>query len=713
MSETSYYWQGGRKIEIERADSGVTVHADDVDEVLAASENAGIELADVHQTAPNLVRAEIPRDRDANLSRLRETHVAHHVYHTKGHPEDEVLISDTFFVKFKPGTPRSSVLRFFADENLVMEDELGGNTFLARVTDATGRNPIRTANAAALHDEVEYAEPNLVRQLVRFAHIPTDGYFCQQWHLHAPEDGEELVAGADIHAPDAWDLTRGIRDVVVCVADDGFDLTHPDFQGEAKIAGRLNAVPSGAGLTFDENVMPRPGDYHGTPCAGVAVAEENGTGTVGVAPGCAFLAVRFPLSISDAQMVILFQRVSRLADVVSCSWGYGPANAPMSSPLSEKIAQLARTGGRRGRGLVFCVAAGNNNCPIKDLNNTAVYDYLDSYGIRRRYSGPIDRWIAAHPDVLTVSACTSLHTRSAYSSWGKQVALCAPSDNWDDLGQFNPPGRGIVTTDNEGFGSGSDFTPGQRYTTRFGGTSSATPTVAGVAALVISRNQNLTAERVRGILKETANKDELRIVSDNDVNASGEFDADGHSLWFGRGKVDAAAAVRAAGGEEFELVVDLSEDAVLDIPDTGEPVFSEIDVRDEGTIQELRVGVNIEHTYIGDLRVDLLAPDGTAVTLHNHRGGTADDLVRTYTAREVPALRGFAGRSVHGIWRLRVTDTWRMDVGTLRSWRLVARVAAPVPADQREREAVVGQHVGNGSRTPRSRQRKRSGTVPA
>ena len=191
-----------------------------------------------------------------------------------------------------------------------MVDVIDRSTLLVRVTDATGRNPIRTSNSAADNPLVEYAEPNIIRQLKRFSFIPVDPLFADQWHLHAPEDGDELEAGTDIRAPDAWAMTLGSRQVVIAVADDGHDVTHPDFQGQNKLAGRLNVIPhsNGVDLSFDENVLPQPGDYHGTPCSGVATAENNGIGTLGVAPGCQLLPVRFPLNMSESQFVRMFKR---------------------------------------------------------------------------------------------------------------------------------------------------------------------------------------------------------------------------------------------------------------------------------------------------------------------------------------------------------------------------------------------------------------------
>jgi len=61
--------------------------------------------------------------------------------------------------------------------------------------------------------------------------------------------------------------------------------------------------------------------------------------------------------------------------------------------------------------------------------------------------------------------------------------------------------------------------------------------------------------------------------------------------------------------------------------------------------------------------------------LHNYTGGAADNLVRTYSVQDTPALRPLQGRSIRGTWQLRVKDNVGFDVGRLEDWRLVARVA--------------------------------------
>ncbi len=545
MSESTYLWQGGRKIKIEQKPDLVTMETPSVESAFEAASKAGVEVTDVAPVSDKLVRMRVRGNRDEGMTALRDDgHVMHHVYNTAGNPHDHLLITESFYLRFKRGVTDNEKMALITSEKLEIIERIDENTFLVKVTDATGKNPLKSANRLAEEPAVEYAEPNVVHNLQRFDTSLIDELFPRQWHLHAPGDAVDLVNGSDINVTKAWSITRGDRSIVVCVADDGFDLTHPDLKGENKLAGQINVVTSGVSdILVDENVLPRPGDYHGTPCAGVAVAEINKAGAVGVAPQCSFLPVRFPLSLTDEQLAKMFTLISPLADVVSCSWGYGPSDRPMSSQLYETIEKIAATGGRRGKGLVICVAAGNNNCPIKDLTNTKTYKYLRN-GFVLSHSGPIDRWLAAHPDVITVSASTSLKTRAAYSSWGRELSVCAPSNNFDDLQRFTPRGLGIVTTDNEGFGEGSDFEIGLRYTSRFGGTSSATPTVAGVCSLVLSANPLLSAKQVKNIIRETASKD-LFILSETQVNEPGDF-VNGFSMWFGFGKVDAAGAVAAA-----------------------------------------------------------------------------------------------------------------------------------------------------------------------
>ncbi len=682
MADTTYFWQGGQKVGVRKDEAAITILADSPEQAQQEAARAGVQLNNLEPVYPGVVRATVPHtERELAVDAMRAgDNIVHHVYRDTDSGESEYLITETFFLKFKAGTPEQRILEHLARKHLVVDHELGNKTFLVRVTNATGSSPIVAANALAADPDVEYAEPNLIRTITKFAFIPADERFREQWHLHAPVSvAPDLVAGAGIFAPQAWDRTRGRRDIVVAVADDGFDLTHPDFQGQGKVRARLNAdAGSDAGarpvISWDEDVHPRPGDYHGTPCLGVAVAEGNGSGVVGVAPGCALAAVRFPLSMSDFHYMLMFEKISAVADVVSCSWGYPPGFYPPNRALTEAMTRLASSGGRRAKGLIFCIAAGNNNCPILDLDNQLTYQYFDHNGLLQSYRGRIHRWIAAHPAAIVVSASTSLNTRAAYSSWGREISVCAPSDNWDDLRLKRTPGRHITTTDNEGFGADSEFSVGSRFTSFFGGTSSATPTVAGVCALILSANPTLTGSQVKQIVQNTADKTVLP-TSDTPVNRDGEFDASGFSLWFGYGKVNAYRAVEAAAALlAGERRVDIVQPARLAIPDAGAAVASVIEVSETGAIVDLRLQVDIRHTFIGDLRVDLIAPDGGAVVLHNYGGGPSDNLIRSYSVQDTPALRPLIGRPIRGRWQLRIRDDAGFDIGRLEAWRLSARV---------------------------------------
>ena len=75
------------------------------------------------------------------------------------------------------------------------------------------------------------------------------------------------------------------------------------------------------------------------------------------------------------------------------------------------------------------------------------------------------------------------------------------------------------------------------------------------------------------------------------------------------------------------------------------------------------VAVDIRHTYRGDLKVDLVAPDGSVYVLHNRSGGGADNLVGTYNVN-------LSSEPRNGTWRLRVNDNWSGDTGYINSWSI-------------------------------------------
>ncbi len=537
----SYVWRGGQKIELEKEDDRFTILPSSAEQLTRLRNAPGVR--DIKPVTNQVFKVETTAtERDAAMEAVRSEAfdaIAHHAYHPKGSYGTVFYLTDKIIASFDPKASATQIEKLLEKYGLkvLKEYENLPHTYLLQVTSSSGENPIKIANRLAEEKIVLSAEPNMVNRF-QPAFIPTDGYFRRQWHLSA-QKRPQLVAEASVDAPAAWDITRGERSIVVAIVDDGFDLSHPDFQGEGKVVFPKDYVDGDAN-PFPESLA---GDYHGTPCAGVAIAESNGRGVVGAAHGCAFMPVRFPLSADDDLLIEIFEEVGEKADVISCSWGPPPVFAPLSTSVSEMFKRLATTGGPRGKGCIICFAAANFNAPLNDPKNVGGFTWLDfGTGMLRRTMGLILNGLAAHPHVIAVAASTSLNKHAAYSNWGAEISVCAPSNNFHPLDpQQFVPGRGIWSTDNEAFGEG--FTAHSRYTGRFGGTSSATPLTAGVAALVLSANPDLTASEVKNALQTTADK---IVDPDPDIvlgtNRS-QYNSKGRCDWFGFGKVNAAKAV--------------------------------------------------------------------------------------------------------------------------------------------------------------------------
>jgi subtilisin-like proprotein convertase family protein len=108
--------------------------------------------------------------------------------------------------------------------------------------------------------------------------------------------------------------------------------------------------------------------------------------------------------------------------------------------------------------------------------------------------------------------------------------------------------------------------------------------------------------------------------------------------------------------------------AVPDASPAG--IESQIGVIQTGALSDIQVGVQIAHTYRGDLVVDVVAPSGRTATLHNREGGSKHDLRVTYDRTAAPALSGLLGEQIKGEWKLRVRDLAEIDQGTLETWSL-------------------------------------------
>ncbi|MFK0223595.1 M28 family metallopeptidase [Streptomyces vinaceus] len=140
----------------------------------------------------------------------------------------------------------------------------------------------------------------------------------------------------------------------------------------------------------------------------------------------------------------------------------------------------------------------------------------------------------------------------------------------------------------------------------------------------------------------------------NDTALDRNSDAIAYAIW------NLGAATPVPPGKSFENTADVN------IPDSpGAAVNSPITVSGVtgNAPATTKVDVNIVHTYIGDLVVDLVAPDGTVYNLHNRSGGSADNLVKSYTVNA-------SSEVANGVWNLRVKDGAAQDTGYVNSWKI-------------------------------------------
>ena len=580
--------------------------------------------------------ADLEETMDA-LRKAPASDVVTHMYSMDDTPGSAVVPSGALTVRFKREVDAQQRRRILAEFGLEVLEELDyvPNGYTLRLTEASKENPLKIAAKLQARPEIDLAEPDLSFQ-VSLKHVPTDGLYTEQWHLRNRGDMLGLVAGADVKAEAAWDYTRGSRDITVCVIDDGFDLEHPDFVAPGKIV-----APRDFGQNdFEPNPVFQD-DNHGTACAGVAVAEENGIGVVGLAPGCSLMPVRMSQWLSDQAVVDLFQyAIDKGADVISCSWSAAAWSFPLSAKIHGIIHKAAAEGRHNNKGCVVLFAAGNEDRPLDGAVNGTV-----------SHQG-----FALHPDVIAVAASNSLDERSSYSNFGPEIAVCACSSG--------SPGRRIVTTDRRGTNgySSSD------YANDFGGTSSATPLTAGLAALILSLNPELTAAEVKQVIMNTADK-----IGE----ATGEY-VDGHSPWYGHGRINAAAAMSLVAGDGTESLPQmlLMEHRINKaIPDAGEMLDSIMFPLD-ATIQAIEVGLDIRHTWRGDLKIIIVPPDAEEVVLLDRVGGSQDDIVTTLRSADDPAVFGsVVGSSAQGQWNLRVIDVAQQDVGVIKKWSLAITYA--------------------------------------
>jgi hypothetical protein len=463
---------------------------------------------------------------DSELDALRvkpEVSVGTHIWHMDGQEDTPFIPTGYLYIEFKPGTDDLLEESLFRDFHLNIREKVGPDQYRVCTTPKSP-NPIKCAVLLQEKACILVAEPEfMTRPVTSYFQFPAGQFIDTQWHLENTGNQIPVIdypnsvygtthfrRGADAKVKEAWSTLQSLGDsnIKIAVIDTGFDVDHPQLSGDgSKIVNMFNAANRNADVSpwFQASDGTWGVYSHGTSCAAVAAGALDEQGVVGAAPNARLIPIKLDILSDDAIVKAFEHALLNGADIISCSLGF-PKPVPLSTWVTNYIAKVAAQG-RNGLGLPIFIAAGNAN-PASNNQPRLVSDF------------------AAHPNVICITASNSLDEHSAYSFYGPNAFLCAPTNG--------NQGVGITTATVEVGPDGSSLS--HTYTSGFGGTSSAAPLSAGICALILTANRNLTLDQIRYILGSTVDK----------IGPSGTYDGNGHSNYYGYGRIHAARAVEMA-----------------------------------------------------------------------------------------------------------------------------------------------------------------------
>ena len=602
-------------------------------------------------------------------------------YTTTGTSPNRVFTVD--WAQMRPSTMSNSNIRFNYQvrifENGIIEFAYGPRTFTQ-----TGTVSASNGGGIAIRGELntDFIEGKTGSKVTtnstyRFGDFPVNGtvyrfnptsgtpstisdpLLSYQWHLiNSGQLGG--TSGEDARVNSVWTAGNFGEGVRVGVVDDGQAILHEDLSAN---------VVSGAGYNY-VNLSTDPSGSsanHGTCVSGIIAARDNAVGGRGAAPRASLIGYNLLLNLNATNSADSMTRGT--LDISNNSWGatdgtgfYDNSLAPASwtTAITNGI-----TSGRSNRGINYYWAGGNGG----DRDNSNYDAQANFYG------------------VTAVAAIGDDGVRASYSEQGANLWISAHS-------QGNNSKR-ITTTDNistNGYNTSSS-TFGTNYanidyTNTFNGTSSATPLVAGVAALILRANSNLTWRDVRLILAETARQNDP--TDSGWVTGAAKLSSGNYRFnhKYGFGAVNAADAVTLASswtsvGGTGSLVTCTS---TLRSPGTAIPdnnlasAISDTNTVSTcsgvGKIEYVAIQMNSNHTYVGDLQITLTSPTGAVSNLsdvHVCVSASTGNSVNCGTFPSNTWRFGSArhlGEAANGNWTIRVGDGGLADNGNLTSWQL-------------------------------------------
>ena len=493
------------------------------------------------------------------------------------------------------------------------------------------------------------------------AHLKVD-LTPQQWHL--VNDGTVAgTAGNDLNVAGAWAAGVSGLGVNIAIIDSGIDLSHPDLLANLKTALDTDIVGNDADPSAEGVFSAALGEdieAHGTVVASVAAARgDNNFGVTGVAYRSGIIGVRLitGVAISSSQKATALGWLATNAsltagnrsDVLNNSWGPGDDAVDHGSltdePSSVEQTTLAAgvTSGRGGKGAIYIFASGNGR------RNSDSADF-DGYASNRL--------------VMAFGASNGIGEVSSYSEGGLCLFANAP------VGESS----GIVAADRQGLNKGFNLaaSPTGDYTTNAEdvvGTSFSAPQAAGVVALLLEKNPNLTWRDVRHLIARTAVKIQPSSATWRTLPPSPGSSTPLHwSPDFGFGRIDASAAVALADPATWALIPGESapltalksiQQAIPDGASTGVGGDLVIAANAQFRVESVEFAMTVAHANQSQLSYTLISPAGTRATIVGRPNDVTAARTRVFTS-----LAQW-GEGANGTWRVEVADRVGGTVGTL------------------------------------------------
>ena len=569
VQEVAYYYQGKKMaFRVNEQRMVIRVQADAAPALRRSQVAAALQLPDSMIKAmadPQMLEIKLPAgftaarlgSKIAGVGRQLQVDFVHSCF--KSISGKDMGYGDQLTVKLKSGVavPAFEQLLQQLQCSIVKKYRFAANIYLLAAGRANGFDALALANRLFETGLFEYAEPDLTL-FDGLLSDPADPLYSYQWAHANTGTGQQYngLPGIDMKVQQAWAYTRG-EGIKIAVLDEGVDLNHPDLkdnllQGFDCLTGTANA---GDGKPLASN------RGHGTACTGIiAAVTNNNIGVAGVAPGSKIIPVNLSAASGDFTSYAgiaagLDYAWQQGADIISSSWGGGTP----SNMLDDAI-QRALTLGRNGKGTVLLFASGNNNAGLMyPSSNTGVISVggINMCGQRKS------------------PASFSCDNESWGASYGTGLDVVAPAVK-------------IATTDISGNGgyNQAEGAAGDYYL-MFNGTSAATPNVAGVLALILSANNNLTVGQARIILEGSCDKLPSYNYSMVTGQPNGSWNAE-----TGHGLVNAFAAVHRAVSGNYCTVQVKANGATRFCPG-GSTSLSVINPVAGASYQWRRNGVNI------------------------------------------------------------------------------------------------------------------------